>query len=213
MLDVDWLILRREANQLILSSPDGVDDSRRRGQAYAQLGDFDKAEVELTAVISALPEDPHSRFTYARVLWELGRKEQAAQALDQARRVLSANGVASVGDVELWRTCAETYRLLECRDDATEALRHAVASQSLRVIKAPEQNTERWLLVRLNDELVQSLQAAGHDAEAASAHQELHTLCTAFGLPPALEKVTDIFADSGQRWTMQGVWGRPGRRD
>ncbi len=205
MLDVDWLVLRKEANQLIHGSPYGLDDRRRRGQAYTQLGDFAQANAELTAVIAALPDDPHSRLALARVLWEIGRKVEAIHALDQSRQALNVKWAASTGDVELWRTYAETCRLLNRPDDANEALRRAVSAQSLVVIKASEQSNERRLLVKLNIELIQSLQAAGHAAEAASARQELETLHTAFGFPPIIDSATDLLADSGYGNTAPGL--------
>jgi tetratricopeptide (TPR) repeat protein len=198
MLDVDWLVLRREANQLIHGSAYGLDDRRRRGQAYTQLKDYEQAQAELAAVIEASPDDPLSRFTQARVWAEQGRTQQATQAVDQARQVLFAKSPGSASEIELWRACAETCRLLERHDDACQAWRQAVAAQSQRVIQQPQLSTGRWLLVQLNEELIKSLQAAGRDADAAAAREELQALHAAFGLPPILRAAVDVLADSGQ---------------
>lgn len=199
MLDVDWLVLRKEANQLIYGSPYGVEDRRRRGNTYTQLGEFDKAEAELASAIESLPDDPRSLFPRARLQWELGHKEQAAETLEQARQALTLKWAESAGDVEFWRTCAETYRLLGRPNDATEALRRAIAAQTLAVIKSSRTNSQRWLLRQLNDELIKSLRTTGQEMAATAARQELETLYAAFSLPPIVDSAADLLTDSGQR--------------
>lgn len=198
-IGIDYLVLRREANGLIFGQRYSPAERLKRGTVLAQLGDAEEAEAELAAASTALPDDPASHFAYARALGQLGHKDQAAQALKQARQMLADQWVVSAGNVELWRTSAEAYRLLDRNDDVIDALRHAVAAQSLRVIKTPGLFAERSLLLRLNDELCQSLQAAGHATEAATAGAELQALHTAFDLPPILRTVTDVFSGTGQK--------------
>lgn len=198
-LGIEYLVLRREANELIFGQPFSPAERLRRGLVLAQLGDSTAAEAELAVVSAALPDDPASHFAYVRALQLLGHQEQAALALNRAREILTEKWLVSAGDVELWRSCAETYRQLDRHDDVTDALRHAVAAQSLRVIQSPGQSSARMLLVRLNDELVQSLQIAGRGAETTSAGDELKLLYVAYGLPPIQRTVTDVFADSAQK--------------
>lgn len=203
-LGIICLILRREANELIYGQPYSPAERLRRGTILAQLGDANTSQTELAAARGSLPDDPPSLFAYARALGQIGHKQQAIEALQGARESLTKNGAAVAGDVEFWQTCADACRTVNQPDEVTNALRRAVAAQSLRVIKSPQNSGERSLLLRLNDELAQALRATGHEAQANTADDDLKSLHAAFGLPAILRTVNDVFADPDHKETTSG---------
>lgn len=181
-MDVDWIILRREANELILGGAYSPEDRLRRARAFAQLGKFDKAEAECLA---APPNSTATRMVHASVLADMGRREQA-------EKLLAKEKSTNVVDTAYWRSCGDVLAKLGRRDDAIQAYRHAVVAQSLPVMRARERNADYALLVELSGILTDALKAAGKPEQAQAARGELKSLLSAFGLPTLLDSATDL---------------------
>lgn len=193
MLDGDWLILRREANQLIHGSPYSNHDQIRRGRAFAQLGDPENAKAEFAAGLQSLIDYPLGHFEYAHALATAGRQEEAAQILDKARQLRDEQRNT---DVECWRLESATLSLLDRRDESVAALRQVRSGQILKFLQAPQSWPTRQSFLMLNEELANALRSAGREAEATAVTEERDALLAGMRLRPVLQSISDTFAET-----------------
>lgn len=196
MLDVDWLVLRREANQLIHGSPYSNHDRIRRGRAFAQLGEPENAKAEFAVGLQSLIDYPLGHFDYAHALATAGHKAEAAQILDKARQLRDRQ---SNTDVECWRLESATLSLLGRRDESLAALRQVRVGQALKVMQAPQIWAWRRSFLTLNEELAEALRSAGRDAEAAVVTEERDSLFVGMRMRPVMESISDSFAETQPR--------------
>jgi tetratricopeptide (TPR) repeat protein len=195
MLDVDWIVLRREANQLILGSPYSVDDRLRRSRAFTQLNELGKAEAEAAALVKALPDDPRGYVAHARVL-AMDHKQQAVQQLKKAEGLLDRLVGGSAVDVDFWRMYGDTLSLLKRPEEASRAIRHAVIAQALVVLKPRPSNADRALMIELYTSLFDAMHAAGREQEALTTRTELQHWLSICRLRPLLASADDLLAES-----------------
>jgi tetratricopeptide (TPR) repeat protein len=196
--DADWIILRREATELILAGPYSPEERIRRARAYAQLGAFEKSESESRLAIVGSPESPSGRVARALALAQLGRKEQSTQLLQQNRELLAKQKISIAGNTEFWQMYGSTLRLLDRPDEASQAYRRAVAARALVLMRSHHHGAADSfdsLLVELNGDLVQALQAAGRRDEAQAARTELNHLLAAFELPLTSTTAADLLRE------------------
>jgi tetratricopeptide (TPR) repeat protein len=202
MLDVDWIVLRHEANELVFGSPFSADDRFRRARAYAQLTEVENTEAECAAMAEASPEDPRGHVVRARMLAQMNRRDEAETCLRQAHRLLDRPVGAYALDPALWRVYGEAFERLGQHDAASDAFRHAFAAQSVVVLRSSLRNDR--LLLELNDQLRQSLQSAGRELEATAAQTELSNVLAVRALPPVLKDADDLLTDADQRPSSPG---------
>ncbi len=195
MLDVDWIVLRREANELIHGSPFSPDDRLRRSRAFAELNELEKAEAECALAVKALPDSPRGHVACAWVLAQKGRQDQAVQHLEMARPLIDQQWIAIVRDVEFWRIYSKTLSLLKRHEEASRAIRHAIAAQSLIVLGPNPSNADRSLLSELHARLADALEAAGRPEESRAARAQLAMFTNVFGLRPSIRDVDDLLED------------------
>ena len=195
MLDVDWIVLRREANELIHGSPFSPDDRLRRSRAFAELKELEKAEAECALAVKALPDSPRGHVACAWVLAQKERQDQAVQHLEMARPLIDQQWIAIVKDVEFWRIYGETLSLLKRHEDASRAIRHAIAAQSLIVLGPNPSNADRSLLSELHARLADALEAAGRPEESRAARAQLAMLLNVFGLRRLIRDANDLLDD------------------
>lgn len=196
MLDVDWVVLRREANQLIYGSPFNVEDRIDRGRAYAQLGDSEKAQAECAILLRAQSND-HNLMIYATVLAELGLKEQATQQLEKVEKSKLP------ADVEFWRTYGDALKQLARHDEASLAYRHAIAVQTVYSIKSRQQRTNRKLLIELYDKLIDLFQVTSRPDETLAAQSQLDLTLAVCQLQPVIRRQVDLLSNSYQTRSTQ----------
>jgi tetratricopeptide (TPR) repeat protein len=188
MLDVDWIVLHREANELIHGSPYSGGDRGRRGRAYARLGDLEKAVAEFSLIDRS---DPLGHFEYAHALAKVGRKQQAGQILEMAQRLRDEQ---HSNDVECRRLEGETLTLLDRHAEAILVFRHAFAMQSIKLLIPQPANADRDLLVDVQNRLADALRAGGRAEEASGVRAEVALLLKVVGLPPLFRNADDLLA-------------------
>jgi len=195
MLDVDWIVLRREASELIHGSPFSPDDRLRRSRAFAELKELEKAVAECALAVKALPDSPRGHVACAWVFAQKGRQDQAVQHLEMARPLMDQQRIAIARDVEFWRVYGETLSLLKRHEEATRAIRHAIAAQSLIVLGPRPSNADRDLLSELHASLADAHEAAGRPEESRAARARLAMFTNVFGLRPSIRGVDDLLED------------------
>jgi tetratricopeptide (TPR) repeat protein len=195
MLDVDWIVLRREASELIHGSPFSPDDRLRRSRAFAELKEIEKAEAECALAVKALPDSPRGHVACAWVLAQKGRQEQAVRHLEMARPLMDQQWIAIARDVEFWRIYGETLSLLKRHEEASRAIPHAIAAQSVKVLGPSPSNADRGLLSDLHASLADALEAAGRPEESRAARARLTMFTNVFGRRPSIRGVDDLLDD------------------
>lgn len=196
MLDVDWIVLRREAHELIDGSPYDTDDRLRRARAYSRLEEFEKAEAECLALLKAIPQSPQGHILLALCLAKLGRQE-AAEQLDTAQKLLDQQ-TDRTGGTKFWQAHAETLNLLKRHSEASQSFRRAIAAQSVVVLQSPKSSKDRGLLTELYAGLGDALQATGQTQEAQAARAESDQFLKVFGLASGSDNVVNLLGDAGQ---------------
>src|SRR5262249_19682820 len=151
------------------------DDRLRRSRAFAELKELEKAEAECALAVKALPDSPRGHVACAWVLAQKGRQEQAVNHLEMARPLMDQQWIAIVRDVEFWRIYIETPSLLKRHEEASRAIRHAIAAQSVIVLGPGPSNADRGLLSELHASLADALEAAGQPEESRAARARLAT--------------------------------------
>lgn len=197
LLDVDWIVLRREANALIYGEPFSADERLRRVRALVRLEEYEKAEAESQVLLKSAPDSPQGSVLLALSQAKLGRPD-AAEQLQSAQRSLALQASRS-GAAEFWQTEAETLNVLKRPAEAISALRRAIAAQTLGVLRNTKSIADRRELTELYATLRDTLIAAGQATAAETSLAEADHFLRVFDLSGQSRSIEDLLAVPNQQ--------------
>ncbi|MEM9533717.1 MAG: tetratricopeptide repeat protein [Pseudomonadota bacterium] len=171
------------ATRSIEINPDNAESYLWRGRLRTSQNRLDEALMDLEKAVSLDPDNMQSRQTYAALLAEAGRHEEAIAQLDEIEPtplVLYSQGVYA-NAADLPEAADSYYRQLEVLAVEDEDEKHFLLGQLAETLEKPFEETVAWYGKvragdRLNDAKLRSAMVLGTNDEMAQARVILRRL-------------------------------------